>query len=397
MRVLFDHQAFLRARHGGVSRYFCEIIRELRRADGELEVDVALREVDNAHLKSLESEVPGSLGVRPVPRLTAWYRRATGSVPGVRRVFFEVRRRFGGAKEEEKSRRYARSVIRAGAYDIFHPTYYDPYFLEELGGRPFVLTVHDMIHELFGSEFPVYSQDPAQAGKHELVARASKIIAVSHTTKRDLVRLLNVSPGKISVIHHGPVLGGAAVGTRLDQPDMSALRYLLYVGGRRHYKNFLFFVESGQRALRNLEARLVCAGGGPSTDEEREHLHRIGAEDLVTFLPEVSDAMMAAYFRGAVAYASPSLYEGFGLPILDAFACGCPAVLSSTDVYHEVAGDAAIYFDPRSASSIGSVVARVLDDEDLRRNLIRRGAARLRRYSWEAAARATLDVYRSVV
>ena len=397
MKVLYDHQIFNLQLQGGVSRYFCEIIKQFLRRPSELQIALAVRESSNRHLADLGFLGPPATHHSSESTLASLYHRCAPLFPGVRTSLFMLRRYLGFADEYARATRQARRVIRTGDFDLLHPTYYDPYFLEEIGDRPYVVTVYDLIHELFADRFPALAIGPTAAWKRKVVADAALIIAISETTKRDLVRLLGVPHERVVVIHLASALAECAARTRpigrLETPE----RFLLFVGRRSHYKNFGFFMRSAVRTLNEHRVALVCVGGGPPTSQERGDLRAIGAERLVRFVQNVSDEFLVALFRDALAYVSPSLYEGFGLPTLDAFAVGCPVLLSAVGAHAEVAGPAAEYFDPTSEGSIQGSLARVIGDRDLRERLIRLGEDRLTNFSWERAARQTVAVYRAAL
>ncbi len=167
---------------------------------------------------------------------------------GKRRLYEAFLKQFPSRHWRNSNREESLRKIAAGDYDLFHPTYYDPYFLEAIGSKPFVLTIHDMIPELYCEYYPL--DDPTAAWKRLLIGRAAGIIAVSENTKKDLVDILGVPPEKVAVVHHGttyaapedptagrpPATGPAPAG--LGLPD----RYLLYIGTRERYKNLYFFL-----------------------------------------------------------------------------------------------------------------------------------------------------------
>lgn len=272
-------------------------------------------------------------------------------------------------------------------FDVFHPTYYHPYFLQMLQ-RPFVLTVHDMIHELFPEAG--IRDDGTCSNKRRLCERASRIIAVSCNTKNDVCRLLGVEESKVAVIPH-------ATSLRYDgEPRLHERPYILFVGTRSGYKNFEAFVRAAGMILPRFDVDLVCAGGGPFSRCEMDALSSSGLAGKVCCFRAPTSRQLSSLYHFASAFCCPSLYEGFGMTILEAFACGCPVTASGTSSLPEVAGDAAEYFYPRSAESIAAGIERVLSDSEYAAALVRRGSARVREFSWEKSAQKTLNVYREV-
>jgi len=355
MRVLYDYQAFLQ-RQGGVSRYFAELIRALE-ALPEFEATIPLFFSDNGYLQE---------------RKTLLTRR-----------HFKGKERIMDALNLVGARR-----ALSGSFDVFHPTYYRPYFLGRLD-RPFVLTVHDMIHEAFGG--PEVRDDGTAKNKHELCRKASRIIAVSQSTKSDLCRLLGVPPEKVTVIHHA---------TRMSyrgEPRVHSRPYFLFVGARSGYKNFARFITAAGSVLRRAGGDIVCAGGGSLTRNEREQIHRVGLEGRVAHYGFCTPEELVSLYHFAIALCYPSLYEGFGLPILEAFACGCPVAASGVSSIPEVAGEAAVLFDPLSAESMASALELVMTDSSRRDQLVQAGAKRLQAFSWEVSARKTYAVYQEAM
>ena len=265
-----------------------------------------------------------------------------------------------------------------------------------------VATVHDLgfhyypeAHTLFQNVYLRWST------RHN--ARASTLVlADSLATREDLVRYYHLAPEKIRVVYPGrdetltPVTDPtllAAVRARYDlqQP------YLLYVGTLHPRKNLVRLVQAFARLLSRPAAGsprplLVLAGQkGWLYAEIDEAVRRLGLEGHVRLPGYVPDEDLPALLSGALAFVFPSLYEGFGLPVVEAMACGTPVVCSRVSSLPEVAGDAALLVDPLEVEAIAAVLARVVGDEGLRRELIERGFERARQFSWQRCARETLD------
>ncbi len=381
MRVLYDHQIFQEQSFGGVSRYFMELYS----AGSDFEPEIAVRHSDNRHLLA-HPELAGM--VRPfrdnmgdfLPQL---------DFRGKGRLYDLLCRISRRPRPAAANREHSLRVISAGRFDVFHPTYFDPYFLEAIGSRPFVVTVFDMIHEIFPEHLSL--ADPASQWKRLLCDKASRIIAISHATKADLIEHFRVDPGKIDVVHLASSLKGIGEAAPPRLPDER--RFLLYTGSRSGYKNFFFFAGVvAEIFVRFNDLRLVCTGE-PLSALERSYLERLSIAHLVEAGP-VSDDELARLYAGAEMLIIPSLYEGFGMPILEACACGCPLVLSDTPAMREIAGDAALYFKPKSAPELGAAIERILGDDDLRAAMTRGGAHRARDFSWSATAQGTAEVYR---
>jgi glycosyltransferase involved in cell wall biosynthesis len=275
--------------------------------------------------------------------------------------------------------------LAAGSFDVFHPTYYDPYFLEYLGDKPFVLTIHDMIHEKFPELFDL--GDATAAKKKRLAEKAAGIIAVSENTKRDIVELYGMDPGRVSVVYHGSQLArGGKVGAGLPE------RYILFTGTRASYKNFYFFVASIARVLlEEPDLYLVCSGSSFSANELEFFAHLGIGERVIR--RAVAEGELYAYYAGALFFAFPSYYEGFGIPILEAFEAGCPALLAKASCFPEIAGDAALYFDPKDSGALADGARELIRSQALRAELSRKGRERFGQFSWDETYRKTAECY----
>ena len=361
MRVLYDYQIFEEQRHGGASRYFCALIRHLL-ATGQVDVRVAVGLSGNRHLLDNRDALRDSLRgvVRPFGFLPPRAART------LNRLFFTCT--------------YARFHA-----EIYHATY--RLLAPGFRGRR-VITVLDMIHEKFKHLIP--RGDPTAQWKKEAVARADGIICLSHATARDLRDILRVPEEKTCVIHLGVDLPPPPEPPSVSEP------YILYVGHRGSYKNFDVVLRALGRAPAILAPyRLVCFGGTPPTHEEYGALRALGLEGRVEFRGG-SDAALAGLYQHAAAFVYPSMYEGFGLPLLEAMQAGCPVVASSGGSLPEVGGDAALYFDPASEEELRQRLAAVLGDAELRGTLVGRGRTRAGAFSWAETAKRTLEFYRRI-
>jgi glycosyltransferase involved in cell wall biosynthesis len=378
LRVLLDFQAFELQRWGGISRLFLELARGLRdRAD----VEVAMARSVNGYVPELNRLLGLAVTGDGHPETFLGGAR----VP-LRRQLWSIRKRLSPRTLAPRlNRERALARLRAGGFDLFHPTYFDPYFLEALGDRPFVLTVHDLAHDVFPALFP---GDVTAERRRRLAARAARIIAVSEWTRRDVVERLGVDPAKVDVVHHGFAWAAPPA-----PPPSLPERYVLYTGTRHAYKNWGFFVTAAAPLLLGTPGlHLVCTGH-PFSRDERALLARTGLAARTVHVA-AEEGTLRALYAGARAFVFPSLYEGFGFPVLEAFAEGCPAALARTSSLPEVGGDAALYFDPTDAGALRGALARLLGDDALRAELAARGRARAKAFTWERTCAATLDVYR---
>ena len=249
-----------------------------------------------------------------------------------------------------------------------------------------------MIPEVLPSQFPF--GNPHQ-GKFEMARRCSGIIAISDATKADILRLM---PGLRAKVVSIPLAVDVAQFRTLSQSAAQVSGdYILFVGHRHTYKNFCRFSEAAASILAsNAGLRLFCAGGGRFTDSEELPFRKAGVLKRVE-QRQVTDEQLASLYKGARCFVFPSLYEGFGLPILEAFSLETPVALSDTPCFREVAGNAAVYFDPEDVNSIRQTIAELLKHGGLRRASIANGTKRLAEFSWERTAELTARFYRELL
>jgi glycosyltransferase involved in cell wall biosynthesis len=275
--------------------------------------------------------------------------------------------------------------------------------------RPYVVTIHDMANLLFEEgRSGVWMQLRRYRFRRGLL-RARRVIAVSEATKRDVQNLMGVRPERIRRVYNAPDPGFYVHdGRRADEHVRILERYqiqhpfLLYAGNVRRHKNVPRLVEAfavlrGQLAEHPVykDLRLVLIGDTISQHPAvRQAVMKSRVEPLVRFLGFVPFETLRCFYESAAAFVFPSRYEGFGLPPLEAMACGTPVITSNVSSLPEVVGDAAVLVNPENVFDIARGIREVLLDETLRADLIRRGHAQAARFSWERTAREALEIYR---
>lgn len=342
MKILFDHQIFSSQRFGGVSRYHVELIKNLKE-----KWQIPLLFSNNAYLKE----------ILPTPG------------------FFPCWNFRGKDRLLERLNRFrAISALRTGAFDVFHPTFYHSYCLKYLKSHPMVLTVHDMIHD-------VYRDLPSSAWeiqeKRRMCAAAKMIITPSEFTANELMRLYGIPTERIRVVPHG-----APPKTAWSTPNHP--EQFLFVGNRKFYKNFEIVLQ----AMRQVpDAYLLCVGA-PFSISEKEIIAGLGLKERVRSQRADDDAALIRSYADSAALIFPSECEGFGLPVLEAFAAGCPAILSDIPVFREVGGDAAVYFNPNSAAELADRIRQLMATRETS------GIERqLSKFNWARCAEETAAVY----
>lgn len=296
-------------------------------------------------------------------------------------------------------------------YDLVHYQKFHPYFLSIplfKKGKS-VLTIHDLIYLIYPKAYP-----SGVWGKlvywlqRMLVKKMDAIITISETSKKDIVRFLDIPADKITVIH-------LAAGEKYKQIKENGLlksvkakynlpeKFVLYVGDVNYNKNVLTLCK----ACKQVKIPLVIVGKqAAAKDFDRTHsetqplvklLREYGEDKNIIRLGFVPDEDLVTIYNLATLYAQPSYYEGFGLPLLEAFVCGTPVVASKIQAHVEIAGDACLYADPKDPADFAEKIEQVLKDSNLRKELIAKGKGKAKEYSWDKVAKDTADVYNKVV
>lgn len=261
-------------------------------------------------------------------------------------------------------------------------------------GCPTVITVYDMIHELFADEFS--GRDNTAEIKKIAVERADHIICISENTKRDLINLYGTPADKISVVLLG--FDQFAENTGLQSStSIVAKPFLLYVGSRGGYKNFAGLLKAVAASPNLLSDFNIIAFGGPGfSSDELSLIRSLGFAENQVLHTGGSDALLGQYYNSARAFVYPSLYEGFGIPPLEAMAHSCPVISSNTSSMPEVIGNAGEYFNPSETDNFRCAIEAVVYSDSRIQSLRSLGAARLSYFSWSKCAQETLEIYRSI-
>ena len=363
MKIQFDHQIFLAQRYGGISRYYCELADKLRILDQNDSVSIFAPWHINEHL----AELPWHHGIKlPV------------SLQGVGPIMRSARGMLNMAAKASRAKP-----------DIFHETYLSAQDNAPRGAKR-LMTVLDMTYEKIPG---IYSRQQEMMDiKAAAVSRADHVICISKSTQKDLIEIYDVPAAKTSVVYLAQSLKQIPTGQSMHAGPASP--YLLYVGQRHTYKNFnrLVMAYAQSSMLRN-DFKLVCFGGAQFNANELELFLKSGlSNDSVVHVPG-DDAVLSGLYAHASAMVYPSLYEGFGIPLLEAMQFGCPVVCSHASSLPEVGGDAALYFDPLAIDDMTAKLDMAVSDSALAARLRAEGYTQLAKFSWLECAKQTRQVY----
>lgn len=362
MRIFYDGAIFGIQSAGGVNRYVEKLIEHL---PGDCRPHLVTTEP----LKHRPSHPALETRVSAVPNAFAWSRPLS----------------------KHWSAWSCRRYLNAVRPDVVHPSYYATIARESLWRRSgaIVVTVYDLIHEKFremlrGSEKQIRL-------KRRAVERADHLICISENTRRDLIECYGVPESRTSVV---PIAADLSVPA--GAADVPVGDRFLFVGSRAPYKNFDRLLQALARIRSSRPALgLDCVGPEFSSDE-RQRIAALGLTDAVASLGPVNDDLLVDAYRRSIALVYPSLYEGFGLPPLEAMRVGTPVICSGTSSLPEVVGDAALTVDPTDIDAIAERMSWLADDRSRREGLIEAGRRRANRFGWQRMADETAAVYRQV-
>lgn len=364
MKILYDYQAFSRNSYGGVSRYFSELYSHL--IDSSVSPYILAPIHRNVYLDSIsDCGVYGKYLKKYPPKTT--------------RLILKINKLISDM------------VMPMMCPNLIHQTYYGGHSYSANGAAR-ILTVYDMIHELIPNEIPPTDQ----TSRLKLLSAndSDHIICISKNTKADLMNFFNVPEAKISVVYLGCDVGKLGSGLRQSKPFNSDRPFVLYVGNRFGYKNFKVLLEAYGALNLYKTHDLLIFGGGSLTDIELAMLDMLGIPHSNVKHQYGEDSLLISIYKNAEVLVYPSLYEGFGLPPLEAMANSCPVISSSSSCMPEILGNAAIYFDPTSFEDLMIALKRLINSKEDRKNYILKGVERSRLFTWKSCSDATLEIYK---
>lgn len=364
MRILYDGQIYASQTIGGISRYFTNIIKHL----------------------------PESF----YPILTAQYDDNRTHYPAHPNLII---REYKGFRPKRFSNRvrasYFRWIRSNLLLDVHHPTYYTRLTQDSFkkSKSPLVITVYDMIHELFAHK--IEPQGYTIRAKKKAIIAADAIICISHSTKADLIRFFPEAEAKTTVTH---LASDLRIDWSYNDDHVPTAPYFLYVGGRtRAYKNFDTLLIAFSKAASVSSEICLSIVGEAFNDSEQQLIADLKLTDRIYHYEYITDAHLAKLYRCSEAFVYPSLYEGFGIPPLEAMACDTVVVAANSSSIPEVVGDAGILFEPKAVNDLADILLKLLASPSERERLIIEGHKQVKKFSWDSTTTKTVQVYKTLL
>jgi glycosyltransferase involved in cell wall biosynthesis len=369
LKIQMDGVIYQLETKGGVSRHFNEILPRICDLDSDLQV----------HLFTdgpLQQQPPDHERIYHLRSQTASHLRSKSPVRRMLLPFSRLRSRL------------VEAMKGSGRGEIWHSTYYT--LPKNWQGKQ-VATLHDTVHELYPDLYDTPFDDHLRLQKRQSIESADAVICVSETTRQEASGYYGVNAERLAVIHNAC----SPVFRRLEANNKEGVEpFILYVGSRSPIKNFDRLLEAYASWPLRGETALVVAGR-QWTKQERDRLKRLKLQKRVRLEEDVDDENLCRLYNQAAVFVYTSLYEGFGIPLLEAMACGCPVAASRIPSTLEVAGNYPTYFETHVPEDLLSALEKALS-EGREKERIKQGIARAAVFTWENTAQKTLDVYWSL-
>jgi len=369
MQVVIDSNIYQLQSTGGISRLFSEIIPRMCELDNSININLL---TNGKLLQPLPTHE--QITHLSIPRIEQYLRPGRvwkPILPMMRQIVFKLRI---GTKRE----------------GIWHSTFFT---MPESWAGLKVVTLFDMIYELYPDLYDGLNDDKFRKRKHDCIKKADAVICISKTTRQDLQNFYGLNSDFTFITH----LACSDIFKKLDQSNeylnLSIEKpFLLYVGDRARYKNFDRLLKAYSIWVDRKEVDLVVVGK-PWLAREVNCLTQFSIQKNVRLLKDVDDELLCKLYNRAAAFVYPSLYEGFGIPIVEAMSCGCPIIASNIPSTIEIAGDCPIYFKPSEVDDLLKAFNSAVS-EGRNSDRVQRGLTRKKNYTWDKTAAQTLEVYR---
>ena len=361
MKISFSNTIFSKEKIGGISRYFVFLIKKL--IENEIDIKVVSFLHKNKFLRTLPKQYFSGFYLPNFP------------------IFKYI---------DKMNIDKFNSYNKFHTINIIHDTYYTP-GIQKSPGIKKVITVHDLIHEKF-KDYYRNSGDLINLKKKSF-EDCDYFICVSNNTKKDLIEFYDIDIDKISVVSHGV---DHLIADDLKTNSLLKFPFLLYVGSRRRYKNFDFFLKGFAKAekIKN-EFKLICFGGGAFDNKEKKLINDLSITDRVLHVSG-NDNLLSNYYSQANATVIPSIYEGFGFPLLEAMRFSCPIFCSDIDVFKEICGKNAFFFNPNDEDDLIYKLENTLLDTSILKNFCSKNLLRSKNFTWDKTYLETLDIYKKI-
>jgi glycosyltransferase involved in cell wall biosynthesis len=361
MKILFDYSIFFHQKRGGISRYFLNLQAQFLKNNADIKIFAPIHQ--NIFLKDNKIKNSFNLYLNEYPLYT-------------RKVLKKIN--------------HLTSSLFYKFYkpDIVHNTFFENDIINK---SKKVITVYDLIHEIYYND---YGNKKDYRPKKNSLYNADQIICISNKTKEDLINFYNIDHNKINVVYLG-----VQKFNKVENQSLSFSKpFLLYVGFRSKYKNFSNLIKaySLSNKLQN-DFDIICCGGGKFSKIEKENILNLKIDFSKIKQIDVNDNELGYFYKNASLLIYPSLYEGFGLPTIEAMSLGCPVISSNHSAIIETVGGAAKLFDPTKPEEIKFSIENTVYSKEISKNLIEKGYERSKLFTWKKCAEETMDIYNKLL
>jgi glycosyltransferase involved in cell wall biosynthesis len=368
MKIVFDHKIFYQQKFGGPSRYFFKLFEGINSFSDD-EAFVVSPIYHNKYL--IESKFKNRIRGMYLPQI-----------------------KYLGSSFNLINNLSNKNLINKIKPQILHTTDYSKLSSDNI--KPLVVTVHDLIHEIFYKDF---GQSINYRPKKEILKKADHIICVSENTKKDLIKYYSTDEKKITVIYHGNSFSSDEFYPLNEIPINLNYKFFLYIGSRKRYKNFYSIIKAFKKdkdIYKNY--KLICFGGGPLLTDEKKQLieDNFDLKKIILYSND-DDKLLYKLYKSATALIYPSLYEGFGMPVVEAMSLGCPVICSNTSSLPEINGSNALSYSPYSEDELLKKMIEITQDKDLKKDVVSQGIKNSNKFSWKKCCKETISIYKKLI
>ena len=249
-----------------------------------------------------------------------------------------------------------------------------------------------MIHEIFPEQIDANGSN--RDLKQKAILAAQKIICISENTKKDLLERYSIPEKNVTVTYLASELD---ISMSYSSDSVPEYPYFLYVGSRVSYKNFERLLTAFAKVISSYDDLALCVVGSPFTENEDNIIYNLGLEDHIKHYGYVNNCHLAKLYRCSLAFVYPSLYEGFGIPPLEAMACGTVAIVANSSSLPEVVGDAGIMLDPKDEDGLCHHLLQIYNSQELKEQMSNKSLVQAKKFSWERCTQETIQAYKTAI